>query len=77
MTRRRNIAWHGQGDVSLIVVPVERDTCEQFSLPIDGDGFIVLLECREEMLSVNFACLLYGKVIHNKCKFGWSCLVPP
>ena len=70
-----NVARHREINVAHFVVPVERDTTKELAFPVDRD-FVVLFECRFQMLGMLDALTFYAKVINDKAEDYWAPDVP-
>ena len=70
------VAWHGQMDFALLVVPVECEAQVSHAFPVSVD-FVVLLEDIHEMLSIVLAGVLHAKIINNKGEADWAPVVAP
>jgi hypothetical protein len=59
-----DVSWHGDVDVSFVIVPVECEATAEGAVPINGK-FVVGFECVNQMLGVGFRKILDTKVINT------------
>jgi hypothetical protein len=66
-----DVAWHGDVDVFVFVVPLEGDTTVQFAFPIDVQG-VMFLEGIEKVVGMFFANIFNAKIItaNEKHRYG-------
>ena len=55
-----NVAWHGDVDVAVGIVPVEGEPAVEGTRPVDG-GFIVVIEGGYKVLCVDFGEIFIKK----------------
>jgi hypothetical protein len=70
------VAWHGQMDFALLVVPVGCEAQVTCAFPV-GVDFVVLLEDVHERLHVVLLGVLHAKVINNKSEADWVPVMVP
>jgi hypothetical protein len=57
-----DIAWHGDIDVSFVIVPVKGETAVEFAGPVDSQ-FVIGFDGIDEMQGIGFGEILDAKVI--------------
>ena len=67
-----NVAWRGQVDCSVDVVPVECDSAVEFADPIFSDA-VVFYDAVAEMISVLLANILDSKSVRHKGEPDQAC----
>ena len=67
---------HGEVDLEDLIIPVEVNAEVAISLPIMGDG-VMLLEDGHEVLRMLFADVFYSKVVNSNCEADWASGVCP
>ena len=60
-----DVSRHGDVNVAIVVVPIECDAAEKGSVPVDGDCFVILLECRDKVLGVRFGNVLDSEIVDD------------
>jgi hypothetical protein len=70
------VAWHGQMDFALLIVPVKCEAQVTCALPV-GVDFVVLLKDVQEMLHIVLVGVLHAKVINNEGEADWVPVVAP
>ena len=70
------VAWHGQVNGSMDVVPFECDSTVEFSSPIFSDA-VVLSDAVAEMISVLLADVLDSKIVDHQGKCDGAPSVTP
>ena len=68
------VAWHGQMDFALLIVPVKCEAQVTCAFPVSVD-FVVLLEDIHEMLNVVLVDVLHAKVTNSKGEADWAPVV--
>jgi hypothetical protein len=71
-----NIVWHGNVDITFIVVPVQSKTQVAGTGPIFGE-VVFLLESGKKMISIGFGKIFDAKVVDSKREGGASRVVLP
>ena len=71
-----DVAWHGEVDMSFVVVPVERDSYVPCAHLVFRDS-VVLLKNVHYMSSVGCAFVLDAKVVHDESEIDWSLVMCP
>ena len=62
-----DVAWHGDVDGALVVVPVEADSTIKFAVPVDVQG-VMFLESFEQVVGMLFSDIFDTEVIYDEGK---------
>ena len=71
-----DVPIHREAAGPCVVVPCDVYSCKFGAGPIRGD-FIVVLQCREEVICMSFALVLDSEVVDDKDEKNWAPLVSP
>jgi hypothetical protein len=72
----RDIAWHGDVNMTSTVVPVKSEAAVEGAGPVDGE-FVVVFDGADEMESVEFGVILDAKVVNAEDTCGLSGAMAP
>ena len=70
------IDWHGEVDLSLVIVPIECDSDVSFAHPVFRD-VVVESEDFHQVSGVLVAFVFDAKIVNDKSELDWSCLMYP
>ena len=63
------VAWHGDVDISLIIVPVEGESTVQFSSPVDSQ-VVMSFDGFDKMRGVGFLEIFHAEVVDAESERG-------
>ena len=69
-----DVVWHGEVDLSLVIVPIERDCDVSFALSV-FHYLIVLIQNVHEISGVYAAFEFDAEVVDDESELDWSLLV--
>ena len=70
------IAWHGDVDVSFVIVPVKGETAVQFSGPVNSQ-VVVGFDGIDEMHGASCGKVLHAEIVHVEGEHGALCAMAP
>ena len=70
------VVWHGDVDLLVFVVPINRQADVAAAFPLMADG-AVLFDGLHEMLGASGAHVLDAEVVHNQAETDWPPIMFP
>ena len=70
------VAWHGDIDISLVIVPVKGETVVQFSGPVDSQ-VVVGFGSVDEMRGVSCGKVFHAEIVDEEGERGVFCAMAP